>query len=92
MVGSLRAAAENRGAKPRTSPLWIPGSAAPPRNDEPDQATSDSFGMLAPSEELAPVADVTDMPPTTGAEDVQMPIPLESMDSPGEPTQNGISE
>jgi segregation and condensation protein B len=62
-----------------------------PLLDNPAQA-ADSFGMLAPSEELAPVADVIDIPPTTGAEDVQMPIPLESMDSPGEPTQNGISE
>lgn len=62
-----------------------------PLLDNPAQA-ADSFGMLAPSEELAPVADVTDMPPTTEAEDVQMPIPLESMDSSGEPAQNGISE
>lgn len=62
-----------------------------PLLDDPAQA-ADSFGMLAPSEEIAPVPDVTDLPPTTGAEDVQMPIPLESMDSSDEPTPNGIPE
>jgi len=62
-----------------------------PLLDNPAQA-ADSFGMLAPSEEVVPTADVTEISPTTEGDDVQMPIPLESMDSPGEPIQNGIPE
>lgn len=62
-----------------------------PLLDNPAQA-ADSFAMLAPAEELASAVDTTDAPSTIEGDDVQMPIPLESTDSPGETPHNGTSE